>query len=54
MIRMPIFRVPVGALAFVTIQRPTHYEDVLVRCSRVQSLPKLHVRRLLLVAIVGY
>jgi hypothetical protein len=36
------------------IRRSTHYEGVLVRCSRVQSPPKLHVRRLLLVAIVGY
>ena len=26
-----------GALALVTAQRATHYEGVLVRCSRVQS-----------------
>ena len=33
--------------------RATHYESVPVRCSRVQRPPQLHVRRLLLVAIVG-
>jgi len=33
--------------------RPTHYEGVLVRCSRFQSPRWLHVRRLLLAAIVG-
>ena len=27
-----------GALVLAAIQRPTHYESVLVRCSRVQSL----------------
>ena len=43
-----------GALVLVTTQRPTHYEGVPMRCSRVQSPPQLHVRRLLLVAIVGY
>jgi len=42
-----------GAQVLVTNQRPTHYERVLVRCSRLQSLPELHVRRLLLVVIVG-
>jgi hypothetical protein len=30
-----------------------HYEGVPVRCSRVQSLRQLHVRKLLLVAIDG-
>jgi len=34
--------------------RSAHYEGVPVRCSRAQSPPKLHVLRLLLVAIVGY
>jgi hypothetical protein len=34
-------------------RRATHYEGVPVRCSRVQSLHELHVRRLLLVAVVG-
>jgi hypothetical protein len=33
--------------------RATHYEGVLVRCSRIQGVPYLHVRRLPLVAIVG-
>jgi hypothetical protein len=33
--------------------RATHYESVPVRCSPVQSARKLHVRRWLLVAIVG-
>jgi hypothetical protein len=47
-------RLDLGALALVTAQRATHYESVLVRCSRVQRPPWLHVRRLQLVAIVGY
>jgi hypothetical protein len=42
-----------GAQVFVTNQRPTHCEGVLVRCSRVESPRELHVRRLLLVAIAG-
>ena len=42
-----------GALVLVIIQRPTHYEGVLVRCSQVQSPPELYVRRLLPVVIVG-
>ena len=33
--------------------RATHYERVLVRCSRLQSLAHLHVRCLLLVPVVG-
>jgi hypothetical protein len=42
-----------GALVLVITQRATHYEGVPVRCSRVQSLRQLHVRRLLLAAIIG-
>jgi hypothetical protein len=42
-----------NGLVLVVTQRPTHYEGVPVRCSRVQSPRQLHVRRLLLVAIVG-
>jgi hypothetical protein len=46
-------RLGLGALALVTAQRATHYEGVLMRCSRAQSLPDLHIRRLLVAAIVG-
>jgi hypothetical protein len=42
-----------GGLVLVITQRATHYEGVLVRCSRVQSPRQLHVRRLPLVAIIG-
>jgi hypothetical protein len=28
-----------GALVLATTQRPTHYEGVTVRCSRIQSQP---------------
>jgi hypothetical protein len=38
----------------VTTRRATHYESVPMRCSRVQIPRELYVRRLLLVAIVGY
>jgi hypothetical protein len=42
-----------GAQVLVTNQRPAHYEGVLVRWSRIQSVPYLHVRSLLPVVIVG-
>jgi len=32
-------RLDLGALILVTAQRATHYEGVLMRCSRAQSLP---------------
>ena len=36
------------------LARPTHYEGVLVRCSRGQRSPYLHVRWLLPTATVGF
>ena len=42
-----------GARVLVTNQRPTHYERVPVRWSRLQSLCKLRVHKLLLMAIAG-
>jgi hypothetical protein len=32
-------RLDLGAPALVTVQRATHYEGVLVRCSRVKACP---------------
>jgi hypothetical protein len=42
-----------GALVLVIIQRPKHYERVLVLCSGVQIPRQLHVQGLLLVAAAG-
>ncbi len=40
------------ALVLVTTERATHYDGVLVRCSRVQTPRQLQVHRLLLRAAV--
>ena len=49
--RAPVSGLPLPGAAGFT-QRPTHYEGVLVRCSRVQSPRFFQVRRMLLAAIV--
>jgi hypothetical protein len=41
-----------GALVLIGTEPPAHYERVLVRCFRVQTLCQLQVHGLLLVAAV--